>query len=160
MTQMLAHVSSPRCHSNVSKSVWQCATLRFSRSLVCTQLLVLLTCVHLLSCCVQPVLNTCVHAVGCTQRPHYTQCQWKHSTCEKISAHYQTIPCESDAQCRGFGTCGDVYATCLTTNISNSHNTSSMSQRATTSRMIDDEPQERICMVASGGERGAMCGWY
>jgi hypothetical protein len=81
---------------------------------------------------------------GCTQRPHYTQCQWKHASCDAIgTGHYRTIPCDSDAQCHGFGTCGDVFANCV-------------AHRGTGT----GDQGERVCMVETGGEQGAMCGWY
>ena len=80
---------------------------------------------------------------GCTQQPHYTECQWKHPSCDAIgTGHYRTIPCSSDAQCHGLGTCGDVFAVCREDGIGAS------------------DQGERICMVETGGEKGAMCGWY
>ena len=88
---------------------------------------------------------------GCTQQPHYTQCQWKHPSCDTIgTGHYRTIPCSSDAQCHGFGTCGDVFAVCREENVT-------VSRRG---MGASGGQGERVCMVETGGEKGAMCGWY
>ena len=84
---------------------------------------------------------------GCTQRPHYTECQWQHPSCEAIgTGHYRTIPCSTDAQCYGLGTCGGVFAVC---------------REVVSWQGIGASAEgERVCMVETGGEKGAMCGWY
>ena len=75
-------------------------------------------------------------SLGCTQRPHWTQCQWRAASCAALGAHYHTIPCSSDEQCSGLGSCGNVFASCA------------------------NASGERVCLVESGGEPGALCGWY
>jgi hypothetical protein len=81
-------------------------------------------------------------SVGCTQRPHSTQCHRAGASgCSTWGAHYATIPCETDAQCRAFGTCGGVLPRCA------------------------EVPSavgvgERVCVITGGGEPGPICGWF
>ena len=83
---------------------------------------------------------------ACTQRPHYTFCLWRHAPagratdCAAFGPHYKTIPCSSDSECRGYGTCGGVEARCT-----NSTPTAAA---------------ERVCVVVDGPEKGPLCGWY
>ena len=79
-------------------------------------------------------------SMGCVQKPKYAQCHWAANCSAAWGAHYQTIPCGSDAECRAFGTCGGVLSECVEVGAVGG--------------------SERVCVVGNGSEPGPLCGWF
>jgi hypothetical protein len=82
-------------------------------------------------------------AFGCVQRPLYTQCAkpGAPSCAAAWGTGYATIPCATDAYCRGLGTCGGHEAVC----------------RAPQGLVAGGE---RVCTVFDGAEPGPVCGRF
>lgn len=100
-------------------------------------------------------------SMGCVQSPKYTQCYRANMTsCAAAwGPHYSTIPCVSDAECRGYGTCGDVLAACVRQ--SNASQGQEAQHRVGSSTSVAPAPRdESVCVVQTGPEPGPLCGWF
>lgn len=95
-------------------------------------------------------------SMGCVQAPKYSQCHRAGATsCAAAwGSHYSTIPCVSDAECSGYGTCAGVAATCVQQR--NVHD----AQDANGTANVAASSTERICVVQTGSEPGPLCGWF
>lgn len=97
-------------------------------------------------------------SMGCVQQPKYTQCHRTGATsCAAAwGPHYSTIPCVSDAECRGYGTCGNVLAAC----VRQSNVQETQHADGTTPAAASTSSNERVCVVKTGPEPGPLCGWF